>query len=303
MADFALTARHRPSAADHPPQGMCRFVLSIEYDGTAYSGWQRQINGVSVQATLEEAFLRLTGERVTIVGSSRTDAGVHALGLCAHVDSATRIPPEKLAFALNTLLPPDIRVQAAAPAPEGFHARYSACGKVYRYAFYNARHAQALGRQYAVHVPLPMDAVRMHREAQSLVGTHDFSAFAKRGGATKSPVRTVYRAEVTRCANSVTFTVLGDGFLYNMVRIVAGTLQEVGTGKLAPGAIARAIETGDRLALGHTAPAKGLTLLTALYEGEERRALSFFKEPSPEACAPVRAEPPLTAKEQVHVRH
>lgn len=276
MDKLALKSKHRPSAADHPPEGQRRFVLVCEYDGTAYCGWQRQINGPSVQQVLEETLAKLTGEPVTVTGSSRTDAGVHALGLCAHFDSATRIPPDKLAFALNTMLPPDIRIRESGPAPEGFHARYSACGKVYRYAFFNSRHDCAIGRQYAAHVPLELNERLMHEEAQALCGTHDFAAFAASGSVASSTVRTIYRAQVRRCGDTVTLTVLGDGFLYNMVRIIAGTLMEVGTGKRSPGAIARAIETGDRLALGQTAPAKGLTLMRVLYGGDEETALSFF---------------------------
>ena len=277
MDKLTLHSKHRPSAADHPPEGQRRFVLVCEYDGTAYCGWQRQINGPSVQQVLEETLARLTGEAVTVTGSSRTDAGVHALGLCAHFDSATRIPPDKLAFALNTMLPPDIRIRESSPAPEGFHARYSACGKVYRYAFFNSRHDCAIGRQYAAHVPLELDERLMHEEAQALCGTHDFAAFAASGSVAMSTVRTIYRAQVTRSGDTVTLTVLGDGFLYNMVRIIAGTLMEIGTGKRAPGAIARAIATGDRLALGQTAPAKGLTLMRVLYGGDEETALAFFK--------------------------
>ena len=277
MDKLALKSKHRPSAADHPPEGQRRFLLVCEYDGTAYCGWQRQINGPSVQQVLEETLAKLTGEPVTVTGSSRTDAGVHALGLCAHFDSATRIPPDKLAFALNTMLPPDIRIRESGPAPEGFHARYSACGKVYRYAFFNSRHDCAIGRQYAAHVPLELNERLMHEEAQALCGTHDFAAFAASGSVATSTVRTIYRAQVTRSGETVALTVLGDGFLYNMVRIIAGTLMEVGTGKRSPGAIARAIETGDRLALGQTAPAKGLTLMRVLYGGDEETALAFFK--------------------------
>ena len=276
MAEFRLKSKHRPSAADHPHEGMRRFVLVCEYDGTAYCGWQRQINGPSVQQALEEALCRLTGERICVTGSSRTDAGVHALGLCAHFDSATRIPADQLAFALNTMLPPDIRIRESRPAPPGFHARFAACGKVYRYGFYNARHDRAVGRQYSAHVPLPLDAARMHEEAQALLGTHDFAAFAASGSVAGSTVRTIYRAQVTRAGDEVTLLVLGDGFLYNMVRIIAGTLMEVGTGRREGGAIARAIATGDRLQLGQTAPAKGLTLVRVLYEGEEDAARACF---------------------------
>jgi len=211
-----------------------------------------------------------------VTGSSRTDAGVHAMGLCAHFDSATRIPAEKLAFALNTMLPEDIRIRESGPAPEGFHARYSAAGKVYRYRFYNSRHDCAIGRQYAAHVPLVLDERRMHEEAQALCGTHDFAAFAASGSAAKSTVRTIYRVQVMRLGDEVELMILGDGFLYNMVRIIAGTLMEVGTGKRETGAIAAAIETGDRLKLGQTAPAKGLALMRVLYGGDEEIALSYF---------------------------
>lgn len=276
MAELIFANRHRPSAADHPPEGKRRFRLTLEYDGTAYCGWQRQQNGPSVQQELERALFQLTGEAASVTGSSRTDAGVHARGLCVHVDSATRIPADKLAFALNTMLPADIRVRESALAPEGFHARYSACGKVYRYTFTNARHDRAIGRQYGAHWPTPLDERAMDAEAQALVGTHDFAAFAASGSAVKSTVRTIYRVRVARTGDEVTLTILGDGFLYNMVRIIAGTLAEVGCGKRESGAIARAIKTGDRLALGQTAPARGLTLEAVFYAGEEDRALAFF---------------------------
>ena len=276
MDKLILRSKHRPSEADHPAEGLRRLKLTVEYDGTDYCGWQRQINGPSVQQTLEETLSRLTGETVCVTGSSRTDAGVHAMGLCAHFDSATRIPPEKIAFALNTMLPPDIRIRESGPATEGFHARYSACGKVYRYRFFNSRHDCAIGRQYAAHVPLPLDVQRMNEEAQALIGTHDFEAFAASGSVVKSTVRTIYRARVEKSGDEVTLLVLGDGFLYNMVRIIAGTLMEVGTGKREPGAIKKAIETKDRLALGQTAPAKGLTLMRVLYGGDEETALSYF---------------------------
>ena len=276
MDKLELRAKHRPSPADYPPEGQKRFYLIVEYDGTAYCGWQRQINGPSVQQTLEEALSRLTGESVSVTGSSRTDAGVHAVGLCAHFDSATRIPAEKIAFALNTMLPEDIRIRESGAAPEVFHARYSAAGKVYRYRFYNSRHDCAIGRQYAVHVPLVLDERRMHEEAQALCGTHDFAAFAASGSVAKSTVRTIYRVQVARRGDEVELMILGDGFLYNMVRIIAGTLMEVGTGKRETGAIAAAIETGDRLKLGQTAPAKGLALMRVLYGGDEETALSYF---------------------------
>ena len=271
-----LVSKHRESEADFPAEGLARFYLIVEYDGTDYCGWQRQQNGPSVQQTLEEALSRLTGENIACTGSSRTDAGVHAMGLCVHFDSATRIPPEKIAFALNTMLPPDIRVRESGKARERFHARYAACGKVYRYTFYNSRHDCAVGRQFMAHVPLKLDEKRMHEEAQVLIGTHDFAAFAASGSVVKSTVRTIYKVEVKRSGDVVTLTVMGDGFLYNMVRIIAGTLMEVGTGKREPGAIAQAIATCDRLTLGQTAPAKGLMLMRVLYEGDEEKGMAYF---------------------------
>lgn len=276
MDKLTLVSGHIPSPADYPPEGQRRFKLIVEYDGTAYCGWQRQLNGPSVQQELEEALSKLTHERISVVGSSRTDAGVHAIGLCAHFDSATRIPADKIAFALNTMLPADIRVRESSTAPEGFHARFASCGKVYTYTFYNARHANAVGRLYSAHVPLHLDEGKMHEEAQAMLGTHDFAAFAASGSVVKSTVRTIYRVKVERSGDYVTLTVLGNGFLYNMVRIIAGTLMEIGTGKRERGAIARALETGDRLALGQTAPAQGLTLQRVLYLGEEEKALAYF---------------------------
>jgi len=271
-----LLSKHRPSEADHPAEGLTRFYLIVEYDGTDYCGWQRQLNGPSVQQTLEETLSRLTGENVACTGSSRTDAGVHAVGLCVHFDSATRIPPEKIAFALNTMLPDDIRVRESGLARENFHARYAACGKVYRYTFYNHRHDCAVGRQYMAHVPLKLNEALMNEEAQDLLGTHDFAAFAASGSVVKSTVRTIYKAEVVRSGDVVTLTIMGDGFLYNMVRIIAGTLMEIGTGKRGRGAFRKAIEHGDRLCLGQTAPAKGLMLMRVLYEGDEEKGLELF---------------------------
>lgn len=266
MDKLELKSKHRPSAADHSPEGQRRFCLLVEYDGTAYCGWQRQQNGPSVQQELEEALARLTGESVSVTGSSRTDAGVHAMGLCAHFDSATRIPADKIAFALNTMLPPDIRIRESGAAPEGFHARYAACGKVYRYSFYNNRHDCAIGRQYAAHVPVLLNEKLMHEEAQALIGTHDFAAFAASGSVAKSTVRTIYRAQVTRSGGHVTLYVLGDGFLYNMVRIITGTLLAVATGRIAPDATADILSSGNRTAAGATAPPEGLCLARVLYD-------------------------------------
>ena len=251
---------------------MRRIHLIVEYDGTAYAGWQRQANAMTVQEKLERAIRKLTGEELCVSGASRTDAGVHALGQSAHFDTESRIPADKFSFALNTLLPPDIRVTRSEEVPLEFHARFSTKGKRYRYLFHAAPHAGALTRNTHAHVIYPLDAERMQAEAQDLVGTHDFAAFAASGSVVKDTVRTIYRAEVTREGSEIRLVVEGSGFLYNMVRIIAGTLIGVGSGKLEPGAFKRAIASGDRLDLGITAPAHGLTLMEVFYDPDDLRS-------------------------------
>lgn len=244
---------------------MRRIHLTVEYDGTAYAGWQRQANALAVQQVLEEALSRLTRESVVIHGASRTDAGVHALGQSCHFDTDSRIPAEKFSYAVNTMLPPDIRIRASEEAAPDFHARFSSKGKRYRYLFYDARHAGALNRFTHAHSIYPLDEGLMRAEASVLVGTHNFAAFAASGSAVRDTVRTIWRADVIREGHDVRLMIEGNGFLYNMVRIIAGTLRDVGSGKLEPGALKRAIETGDRLDLGVTAPAHGLTLMKVFY--------------------------------------
>ncbi len=239
--------------------------MIIEYDGTNYAGWQRQANALAVQQVIEEALHRLTGERVTLHGASRTDAGVHALGQSAHFDTESRIPGEKFSYALNALLPRDIRIRGSADTSDDFHARFSTQGKRYRYLFYDAPHAGALNRNTHAHSIYPLNEGMMRAEAEALIGTHDFSAFAASGSVVRDTVRTIWRADVDRDGNDVRLIVEGNGFLYNMVRIIAGTLRDIGSGKLEPGALARAIDTGNRLDLGVTAPAHGLTLMEVFY--------------------------------------
>ena len=249
---------------------MRRIQLIIEYDGTNYAGWQRQENALAVQQVVEERLRKLIREpEIVLHGASRTDAGVHALGQSAHFDTESRIPAEKFSYALNTMLPPDVRIRLSRQVPETFHARFSTKGKRYRYLFHVHPHAGALNRLTHAHIIYPLDTQRMAREASALVGTHDFAAFAASGSVVKDTVRTIYRAEVTRDGDEVKLIVEGNGFLYNMVRIIAGTLVGVGSGKLEPGAFARAIESGNRLDLGVTAPAHGLTLMEVFYNAED----------------------------------
>ncbi|MEA4897949.1 MAG: tRNA pseudouridine(38-40) synthase TruA [Christensenellaceae bacterium] len=263
-----------------------RIKLTISYDGTGYAGWQRQENALSVQQVVEDALTRLTGARAAIVGASRTDAGVHALAQAAHFDTDSRIPPDKFAYALNTMLPPDVRVTASEAVDGDFHARFSATGKRYAYRIWDGPHASAIYRNLSAHVIYPLDTDLMHREALSLVGRHDFAAFAASGSAVKDTVRDIYACAVARGDDGfIVFTVRGKGFLYNMVRIAAGTLIAVGSLKLAPGAVGRAIQSRDRLDLGPTAPAKGLTLVGVEYGNIVENARSR------NACMPQRTRP------------
>lgn len=242
-----------------------RILLTVSYDGTAYSGWQYQDNAPSVQEALEQALEQALGMFTRVTGASRTDAGVHALGQRAHFDTSATIPPEKYPFVLNRFLPPDIRVTEGRQVPLHFHARYQAAGKWYTYRIHNAPQASALYRNLTAHVPVKLDEQAMDRAARQLLGTHDFAAFAAAGGSAKTTVRTIDAVSVTREGDMVTLKIHGNAFLYNMVRIIAGTLVYIGQGKLDAGCIQRALETGNRLELGITAPASGLELTRVEY--------------------------------------
>ena len=244
---------------------MKRILLTVEYDGTNYAGWQRQLNGLAVQQVLEEALQKATKERIVVTGASRTDAGVHALGQAVHFDTESRIPPEKYPFVLNTMLPRDVRVHAGREVPEGFHARFMTCGKRYTYRIVNSRHASAIRRNTHVHVPLPLDLAPMQVAAKQLLDTHDYAAFQAAGGTAKTTVRTITKADLVQMGDEIILTVEGDAFLYNMVRIIAGTLIEIGLGRRTVNAFSEAYETLDRLSLGVTAPPQGLELTKVYY--------------------------------------
>lgn len=246
--------------------GTHRVLIRVSYDGTHYAGWQRQQNALAVQQVLEEALCKLTGEHIVVTGSSRTDAGVHAMGQCVHFDTLSRIPADKYAFALNTCLPPDIRVLAGMDIDSGFHARFDAKGKRYTYRIHNAPHASALLRDLTAHVPQALDLDRMQRSLPCLLGTHDFAAFQAAGGTAKTTIRTIEDVQLTRAGDELTLTVRGNAFLYNMVRIIAGTMLDIGMGRIPEDAFQKALATGDRLALGITAPACGLELTQVFYQ-------------------------------------
>ena len=279
-----LCGRPGPSHGDADPL-VRRIRLQVEYDGTRYAGWQRQAGHPSVQQELEDALGKLMGvPRVVIHGASRTDAGVHAIGQVAHFDCTVGIPAQKVAFALNTMLPEDIRIRASTQADPGFHARFQAKSKIYRYGIWNHRHASAIHRLNHAHVPTPLDLPLMRQEMQAMAGTHDFRAFEASGGlmtGKERTVRTVYNVQLTSDGACLHLTIYGNAFLYNMVRIFAGTLIDVGRARLGPGAIARALASGDRLQLGITAPANGLTLLRVFYgePGDPAEAAATFDQP------------------------
>ena len=244
---------------------MSRILLKVEYDGTAYAGWQRQSNALAVQQVLEEALLSACGHPVTVTGSSRTDAGVHALAQMVHFDTTASIPPDKYPFVLNNLLPPDIRVQSGRAVPPDFHARFLCSGKTYEYRFLLARHGSALRRNTHWHIPVPLAREPMAESVSSLTGAHDFAAFQAAGGTARTTLRTLSSAELSFAGDEAVFRVSGDAFLYNMVRIIAGTLVEIGLGKRGPDAFGRAFASLNRLDLGMTAPPHGLTLVDVRY--------------------------------------
>ena len=249
-------------------------ALLVAYDGTDFCGWQVQANGRTVQGELERAIEAAFGSFSRVTGSGRTDAGVHAAGqVCnfALVDGI-KISPARVADALNAKLPPDVRVLESAAAPEEFDACRSAKKKTYRYSVYFSRRENPLLDRYAVRFGESPDFARMGECARVLEGEHDFTAFSSTGSSVRTTVRTVYSVEVSPWADKfggrtpgVYIDVCGSGFLYNMVRIMAGAILECGTGKLPLAAAEEALRTGDRELLGKTMPAKGLTLLRAEY--------------------------------------
>jgi tRNA pseudouridine38-40 synthase len=242
-----------------------RIALKIEYEGTNYCGWQRQDNGDSIQQRVEDALFGLTGRLVRLHGEGRTDAGVHALGQVAHFDIECGIPPDRFAYALNAGLPRDISVTESREAAPDFHARFSAKGKYYRYAIYDHPHRPALYGNFCMHVPQRLDAGAMRRGADCLPGRHDFVSFCAAGSGARDTVRSVTSVKITRQAPFLYIDLQGEGFLYNMVRIIAGTLVDVGLGRAPAGYLKEALEAGDRSAAGATAPACGLTLVKVLY--------------------------------------
>lgn len=242
-----------------------RVKLTVAYDGTNYCGWQMQDNGITVEQVLNEELSRLLGEEIRIIGASRTDSGVHALGNVAVFDTETRIPAEKISFALNQRLPNDIRITESCPVADDFHPRFCDTIKTYEYKIWNHKFPNPLVRLYSKFVYYKLDIARMERAAAYLVGEHDFKAFSSPRTQVESTVRTVTEISFTQEGNMITMRIKGNGFLYNMVRIIMGTLLKCGMGMFEPEYVKEILESKDRKKAGAKAEACGLTLVGIEY--------------------------------------
>lgn len=245
---------------------MQRLLLTLRYDGTAYHGWQVQPNGVTVQQVLQDAIEAVTGVRSGVIGCSRTDAGVHADGFCCTFDTESALRGDRMIGALNANLPDDIAVYRCIETAADFHPRYQSLGKQYVYRIWNAPYRNPFWEHHAVHHRHPLDEKAMDEWAQLFVGTHDFAAFCAAGSSVVDTVRTVAECHVERDGDMIVFSVRADGFLYNMVRIMVGTLLDIAFGKRTPDDVRRAIACKDRTLAGATAPAKGLCLQQVFYD-------------------------------------
>jgi len=247
------------------PDGRRNILVVIAFDGTAYCGWQTQNNGPSIQGIVSTALAGITGETVSLIGSGRTDAGTHARGLVANFFTGSKIPADRIPSALNCMLPRDIRILAARDVPAGFHARKNARSKIYRYQIYRGTILPPhLLREY-FHFPYPFDFERMEAAARLFPGEHDFTSYAKTGLTVSTTVRRIFRCNLRRRDARVYLTVEGNGFLRHMVRSMAGTLLEVGQGRISLSDFAALFEIRDRTKAGFTAPAHGLVLVKVRY--------------------------------------
>jgi tRNA pseudouridine38-40 synthase len=244
---------------------MRNIKLILEYDGTAYCGWQRQVNGLSIQEVLEEKIGVMTGEAVKVIGSGRTDAGVHAITQAANFKTASKIPADGFLRGLNSLLPQDIAVKEVCEVPADFHARYSALEKVYLYRILNDRIRSPLHHLYTWFVPHDLDFAAMEKCLPVLQGEHDFTAFMASGSSVKSTTRIVSGLKLTRKDKIIEFEIRANGFLRHMVRNIVGTLVEVGQGRVRPERFTDILRAADRNMAGMTAPPQGLFLKEVIY--------------------------------------
>lgn len=243
-----------------------RVKMIVAYDGTNYSGWQVQPNAVTISQKLNEALSSLLGENIQVTGASRTDAGVHSLGNVCTFETDTHMPAEKISYALNQRLPEDIVVQDSCEVPESFHPRFSKSQKTYEYRILNRRFRMPTRRLDTYFYYHPLDVEQMQEAARVLEGEHDFKSFCSIHSQAETTVRTIYSCAVEKTDDIITIRVTGNGFLYNMVRIIAGTLVKVGAGELAPAQMQDILAAADRSAAGPTAPAHGLTMIGIRYE-------------------------------------
>lgn len=244
---------------------MANIKLVLEYDGYRYHGWQRQPNLPTIQGTIEDAILKITQRRVTVIGSGRTDAGVHAEGQVANFITKARLRPDEWTRALNSLLPDDVVVLSAQKVSDRFHARSSAIGKVYRYRILNRPHPPAIGRQYVWTVYSPLNLNRMRAAAKGLLGRHDFSAFRGSGPSTRTAVCHIRHLDWVQRQQELVMTIEADHFLQQMVRTIVGTLVEVGKGRRHPRELEELVQKKDRRFSGPTAPPQGLSLIRVIY--------------------------------------
>ncbi len=246
---------------------MRNIKLVIEYDGKEFNGWQKQPNKLNIQGTIEQVIESITGEEVELNASGRTDAGVHAYGQVANFKTNSNIPIDKFAIAINSNLKKSIRIISAEEVDEKFHSRLSCKKKTYRYVINNSEISSAIYRNLETHIPQKLNIEKMKEAIRYFEGEHDFKAFKSSGTSSKSSVRTIYKAELVELPNRRIYIELtGNGFLYNMVRIISGTLVEVGLEKIEANEIRRIIELGDRNLAGKTLPPNGLYLLNVEYE-------------------------------------
>ncbi|WP_434793809.1 tRNA pseudouridine synthase A [Terrisporobacter petrolearius] len=243
---------------------MRNLKLTIQYDGTKYCGWQKQPNSSGIQGTIEYAIYEITKEKVNIIGSGRTDAGVHALGQVANLKTNSNIPAARIPDALNAKLPKDISIIDCQEVSDDFHSRYSATGKIYRYLIYNKPYRSPLYKDISYHVRYDLDIEKMRVEAQSLLGTHEFKGFMSSGSSVKDTVRTIHNISIEESGDLIVLEMEGNGFLYNMVRIIVGTLVDIGRGRIDK-PLEEIIASQDRGEAGHTAPAHGLFLKKVHY--------------------------------------
>ena len=244
---------------------MKRVLLTIEYDGTDFHGWQLQPDLLTVQGVLETALTKLFSKPTSVIGTSRTDAGVHANEFCCHLDCDDNIPDVAFLRGVNSLLPPTVAVKGCKTVPNDFHARRDAKGKTYVYHIYNSNVKDAFKTRYAWHIERRLDIDKMNEFCKQIVGTHDFAAFCSSGSQVETTVRTVKECYVEKHGSDVTLTVTADGFLYNMVRIIVGTAVAVSDGRISPCDTMEILQSQKRDMAGMTAPPNGLFLEKVLY--------------------------------------